>query len=124
MHVPELCRICRMGADITVQGHCAVVRGGTRLTGAEVMATDLRAPVPSREGVVQPENFGRKEEGLSATSSALPRDSSAEIARRLPASADPREHVEVEKVHAAEHDGHRADLHADRLEQHRDVGGP
>ena len=39
MHVPELCRICRMGADITVQGHCAVVRGGTRLTGAEVMAT-------------------------------------------------------------------------------------
>jgi len=41
MHVPEL---CRMGADITVQGHCAVVRGGTRLTGAdEVMATDLRA---------------------------------------------------------------------------------
>jgi UDP-N-acetylglucosamine 1-carboxyvinyltransferase len=40
MHVPEL---CRMGADITVQGHAAVVRGGTRLTGAEVMATDLRA---------------------------------------------------------------------------------
>jgi UDP-N-acetylglucosamine 1-carboxyvinyltransferase len=40
MHVPEL---NRMGADITVQGHAAVVRGGSRLTGAEVMATDLRA---------------------------------------------------------------------------------
>ncbi len=40
MHVPEL---CRMGADITVQGHSAVIRGGGRLTGAEVMATDLRA---------------------------------------------------------------------------------
>ena len=40
MHVPEL---VRMGADITVQGRSAVVRGGSRLTGAEVMATDLRA---------------------------------------------------------------------------------
>ncbi len=40
MHVPEL---CRMGAEITVQGNSAVVRGGARLTGAEVMATDLRA---------------------------------------------------------------------------------
>ena len=40
MHVPEL---CRMGGDITVQGKAAVVRGGNRLSGAEVMATDLRA---------------------------------------------------------------------------------
>ncbi len=40
MHVPELA--C-MGADVTVHGHSAVVRGGPRLTGAEVMATDLRA---------------------------------------------------------------------------------
>ena len=40
MHVPEL---GRMGADITVDGRTAVVRGGVSLTGASVMATDLRA---------------------------------------------------------------------------------
>ncbi len=32
-----------MGADIQVEGARAVVRGKGRLTGAEVMATDLRA---------------------------------------------------------------------------------
>ena len=42
MHVPEL---ARMGADITVQGHSAIVRGVETLKGAEVMATDLRASV-------------------------------------------------------------------------------
>jgi UDP-N-acetylglucosamine 1-carboxyvinyltransferase len=40
MHVPEL---GRMGADIAVSGRVAVVRGGRRLSGATVMATDLRA---------------------------------------------------------------------------------
>jgi len=40
MHVPEL---ARMGADITVSGRTAVVRGVAGLTGAPVMATDLRA---------------------------------------------------------------------------------
>ncbi len=40
MHVPEL---GRMGADIQIAGRVAMVRGGTRLTGAQVMATDLRA---------------------------------------------------------------------------------
>lgn len=40
MHVPEL---ARMGADITVKGRSAVVRGITPLRGAPVMATDLRA---------------------------------------------------------------------------------
>src|SRR5215813_10431281 len=42
MHVPEL---CRMGASINVHGASAMVRGVTRLTGAPVMATDLRASV-------------------------------------------------------------------------------
>ncbi len=42
MHVPEL---NRMGADITVQGNSAIVRGVKHLHGAEVMATDLRASV-------------------------------------------------------------------------------
>ena len=40
MHVPEL---ARMGADITTAGRTAVVRGVPKLTGAPVMATDLRA---------------------------------------------------------------------------------
>ena len=40
MHVPEL---QRMGADIIVDGHTAVVRGVEHLEGANVMATDLRA---------------------------------------------------------------------------------
>ena len=40
MHVPEL---RRMGADITVRGATALVRGVARLAGAPVMATDLRA---------------------------------------------------------------------------------
>ncbi|TPG52984.1 UDP-N-acetylglucosamine 1-carboxyvinyltransferase [Sphingomonas glacialis] len=40
MHVPEL---ARMGANIEVHGRTAVVRGVPKLTGAQVMATDLRA---------------------------------------------------------------------------------
>ena len=40
MHVNEL---LRLGADIRVDGHTAVVRGVERLSGAPVMATDLRA---------------------------------------------------------------------------------
>ncbi len=40
MHVPEL---IRMGADIAVEGNSAIVRGPTTLSGANVMATDLRA---------------------------------------------------------------------------------
>ncbi|MDX1923344.1 MAG: UDP-N-acetylglucosamine 1-carboxyvinyltransferase [Alphaproteobacteria bacterium] len=42
MHVPEL---CRMGANITVNGMTATVRGVPELHGAPVMATDLRASV-------------------------------------------------------------------------------
>ena len=42
MHVPEL---ARMGANITLHGGSALVRGVARLTGAPVMATDLRASV-------------------------------------------------------------------------------
>jgi len=40
MHVQEL---LRLGADIEVEGSTAVVKGVPRLTGANVMATDLRA---------------------------------------------------------------------------------
>ncbi len=40
MHVPEL---SRMGAHVEVHGNAAVVTGGAGLSGASVMATDLRA---------------------------------------------------------------------------------
>ena len=40
MHVPEL---ARLGADITIRGHSAVVQGQSSLQGAPLMATDLRA---------------------------------------------------------------------------------
>ena len=40
MHVQEL---MRMGADISVEGNTAIVKGVEKLTGAPVMATDLRA---------------------------------------------------------------------------------
>ena len=40
MHVPEL---NRMGADISVEGNTAMVRGVEKLSGATVRATDLRA---------------------------------------------------------------------------------
>jgi UDP-N-acetylglucosamine 1-carboxyvinyltransferase len=42
MHVPEL---GRLGANISLQGSTALVRGVEGLHGAEVMATDLRASV-------------------------------------------------------------------------------
>ena len=42
MHVPEL---TRMGAKINVHGASAIVRGVPKLSGAQVMATDLRASI-------------------------------------------------------------------------------
>lgn len=40
MHVAEL---MRLGADIAIEGPSAIVKGGKRLSGAPVMASDLRA---------------------------------------------------------------------------------
>ena len=40
MHASEL---IRMGADITISGNQAVVKGPAKLTGARVIASDLRA---------------------------------------------------------------------------------
>ena len=42
MHVPEL---KRMGANIKIKGKISIINGPSKLTGAEVMATDLRASV-------------------------------------------------------------------------------
>lgn len=40
MHVPEL---ARLGADVSIEGPSAIVKGGKPLSGAPVMASDLRA---------------------------------------------------------------------------------
>lgn len=40
MHVPEL---ARLGAEISIEGPSAIVKGGNPLSGAPVMASDLRA---------------------------------------------------------------------------------
>ena len=40
MHVPEL---CRMGADLKLEGNTVVCNGVKFLSGANLMATDLRA---------------------------------------------------------------------------------
>jgi len=42
MHIPEL---KRMGANIEIKNKTAIIKGPSKLTGAEVMATDLRASV-------------------------------------------------------------------------------
>jgi UDP-N-acetylglucosamine 1-carboxyvinyltransferase len=85
MHAPEL---ARMGADITVNGRTAVVRGVPGLTGAPVMATDLRASMSlilaglaaSGETVVNrvyhlDRGYERLEEKLSAVGADIERDS-------------------------------------------------
>ncbi|PZU58777.1 MAG: UDP-N-acetylglucosamine 1-carboxyvinyltransferase [Sphingobium sp.] len=83
MHVPEL---ARMGADISVNGRTAVVRGVTGLTGAPVMATDLRASMSlilaglAAEGETQvnrvyhlDRGYERLEEKLSAVGADIER---------------------------------------------------
>ena len=83
MHVPEL---CRMGADINVHGASAIVRGVPRLSGAPVMATDLRASVSlvlaglAAEGVTEinrvyhlDRGYERLEEKLSACGAEIER---------------------------------------------------
>ncbi|WP_242097130.1 MULTISPECIES: UDP-N-acetylglucosamine 1-carboxyvinyltransferase [unclassified Sphingomonas] len=85
MHVPEL---ARMGADIHVSGRTAVVRGVPTLTGAPVMATDLRASMSlilaglAAEGETQvsrvyhlDRGYERLEEKLSAVGADIERAS-------------------------------------------------
>jgi UDP-N-acetylglucosamine 1-carboxyvinyltransferase len=40
MHLNEL---ARLGSDIRIEGNTAIIKGVERLTGAPIMATDLRA---------------------------------------------------------------------------------
>jgi len=82
--VPEL---ARMGADIQVHGRTAIVKGVSGLTGAPVMATDLRASMSlvlaglAAEGETQvlrvyhlDRGYERLEEKLSAVGADIERD--------------------------------------------------
>ena len=85
MHVPEL---RRMGANIDVRGRSAIVHGVPRLTGAQVMATDLRASMSlilaglAAEGETEvlrvyhlDRGYERLEEKLSAVGATIERRS-------------------------------------------------
>jgi len=86
MHVPEL---RRMGAEIEVHGRSAIVHGPKQLTGASVMATDLRASMSlvlaglAAEGETEvlrvyhlDRGYERLEEKLSAVGATIERRSS------------------------------------------------
>jgi UDP-N-acetylglucosamine 1-carboxyvinyltransferase len=85
MHVPEL---RRMGANIDVRGRSAIVHGVERMTGAKVMATDLRASMSlilaglAAEGETEvlrvyhlDRGYERLEEKLSAVGATIERKS-------------------------------------------------
>ena len=85
MHVPEL---RRMGANIDVRGRSAIVHGVAGLTGAQVMATDLRASMSlvlaglAAEGETEvlrvyhlDRGYERLEEKLSAVGATIERRS-------------------------------------------------
>jgi UDP-N-acetylglucosamine 1-carboxyvinyltransferase len=85
MHVPEL---RRMGANVDIHGRSAIVHGVDRLTGASVMATDLRASMSlilaglAAEGETEvlrvyhlDRGYERLEEKLSAVGATIERRS-------------------------------------------------
>ena len=85
MHVPEL---RRMGADVDIHGRSAIVHGVQKLTGAQVMATDLRASMSlilaglAAEGETEvlrvyhlDRGYERLEEKLSAVGATIERRS-------------------------------------------------
>jgi UDP-N-acetylglucosamine 1-carboxyvinyltransferase len=86
MHVPEL---RRMGAEVEIHGRSAIVHGVERLTGAQVMATDLRASMSlilaglAAEGETEvlrvyhlDRGYERLEEKLSAVGATIERRTS------------------------------------------------
>jgi UDP-N-acetylglucosamine 1-carboxyvinyltransferase len=85
MHVPEL---RRMGANVDIHGRSAIVHGVEGLTGANVMATDLRASMSlvlaglAAEGETEvlrvyhlDRGYERLEEKLSAVGATIERRS-------------------------------------------------
>lgn len=73
-HVPEL---CRMGADITVKGRTALVRGVSALHGADVVVKDLRGGAAltiaglKAEGVTRVANVSYIDRGYSELENKL-----------------------------------------------------
>ena len=88
-HVDEL---RRMGADITVDGRVAVVRGPCELTGARVEATDLRAAAAlvvaglAAEGETVIEGLQHLDRGYEDLAGKLA-SAGAKIVRRVPSEA-------------------------------------
>ena len=83
MFVDEL---ARLGADVRTDGHHAVVRGGERLSGAPVRATDIRAGA----GLVHRRAGRRRRDRRCAsrtTSTAATRTSSTTCVRSAPTSS-------------------------------------
>jgi UDP-N-acetylglucosamine 1-carboxyvinyltransferase len=87
MHVPEL---RRMSANLDIHGRSAIVHGGDKLTGASVMATDLRASMSlvlaglAAEGETEvlrvyhlDRGYERLEEKLGAVGATIERRSSS-----------------------------------------------
>lgn len=98
MHVPEL---QRMGADIAIEGPSAIIKGGTRLSGAPVMASDLRASAAlilagmAAEGETWVQRIYHLDRGYDRFDEKL-RAMGAQV-ERLPASEMPRDlRVEME----------------------------
>lgn len=89
-HVEEL---VRMGAEVTVDGRLAVVRGPCRLTGARISATDLRAGAAlilaglAAEGVTQLEQVHHVDRGYEDLEAKL-RGVGAAIRRKSVVSAE------------------------------------
>lgn len=86
-HVAEL---NRMGADIRVNGNCAVVKGVSKLSGASVLATDLRASAAlvlaglAADGATLLQGLHHLDRGYDSLEDKL-RGLGARLIRRLPA---------------------------------------
>ena len=91
MHVPEL---CRMGAEIAIEGSSAIVKGNAQLSGAPVMASDLRASAAlilaalAAKGDTWVQRVYHLDRGYEAFDEKL-RSLGAEV-ERLPASSLPK----------------------------------
>lgn len=93
MHVPEL---QRMGADISIEGPSAIIKGASQLSGAPVMASDLRASAAlilaafAAEGVTWVQRiyhldrgYERFEQKLSAIGAQIERLSDKDMPKEL-----------------------------------------
>ncbi len=93
MHIPEL---LRMGADVSIEGSSAIVRGGAAMSGAPVMASDLRASAAlilaglAAEGETWVQRIYHLDRGYDKFDEKL-RNLGAQV-ERLPESSLPKTH--------------------------------